>query len=362
MNDLKKFLPLALAAVVLYVVAIKPQIDQAIDPGPTQADAAVMAAMSSMVQGELPKPNPTPTPTPTPAPTPSNPPRPVPRVSLATYEHGEHGDLPLPIKQVSDETTTTTPEPPKKRYLPWEASVIVRSDKTGEKSRQGSGTAICFHTILTAAHLIGDGFDITVDGKPAVLVDIDRDADLALIRTDDAHQLKPAPVAKTGPRVGDFVMAWGYEWDKQGQLRGFPSKVTFLNRYKGPDNLIAAGNPPKSGRSGGGLFNASGELIGVCGANDPPDPAKRTTDGLYAGHNAILKMIDPTYKAPVIDVAKHVTSAEAIAIIAPPKQALAVAKSPSLGKPTLAAGASKNIPARGTSSDTFPSSKTKERR
>jgi hypothetical protein len=59
------------------------------------------------------------------------------------------------------------------------------------------------------------------------------------------------------------------------------SRVTSLNRYQGPPNIETTGAPVE-GRSGGGLFNQNGQLIGVCFAAD-----KEGNEGLYAALKAI---------------------------------------------------------------------------
>jgi hypothetical protein len=55
------------------------------------------------------------------------------------------------------------------------------------------------------------------------------------------------------------------------------SQVTKLNRYLGSANIETAGAPVQ-GRSGGGLFNRRGELVGVCFAADT-----ELDEGLYCG-------------------------------------------------------------------------------
>jgi hypothetical protein len=59
------------------------------------------------------------------------------------------------------------------------------------------------------------------------------------------------------------------------------TRITQLDRYQGPANIEAQGAPVE-GRSGGGLFNAKGELIGVCFAAD-----YQGNEGLYAALDAI---------------------------------------------------------------------------
>jgi hypothetical protein len=54
------------------------------------------------------------------------------------------------------------------------------------------------------------------------------------------------------------------------------SRVSGINRYLGPPNVEVVGQPTQ-GRSGGGLFSAEGQLIGICNAADPAE-----NEGIYA--------------------------------------------------------------------------------
>jgi hypothetical protein len=63
------------------------------------------------------------------------------------------------------------------------------------------------------------------------------------------------------------------------------TRVTWLDRYQGPPNIETSGAPVE-GRSGGGLFNDKGELIGVCFAAD-----YEGNKGLYAGLDSIHEML-----------------------------------------------------------------------
>ena len=64
------------------------------------------------------------------------------------------------------------------------------------------------------------------------------------------------------------------------------TRITAINRYQGYPNVEAAGAPVE-GRSGGGLFNAQGQLIGVCFAADPEGD-----EGLYASLASIHAKLD----------------------------------------------------------------------
>jgi S1-C subfamily serine protease len=170
----------------------------------------------------------------------------------------------------------------KKTYTPAEASVQVRCSK-GNEAYQCSGTAIDSQTVLTCAHVLRNGWLLTVDGKPAKLLRVDHKSDVALLTTE--HQLKPVPVASVAPKANESVTAYGYERGRKGLWR-FPSRVTRLNRYIGFPNQSILGRPAQ-GRSGGGLFNSAGELVGVCSAADGQE-------GLYCGLDAIKAILNPS--------------------------------------------------------------------
>jgi hypothetical protein len=74
--------------------------------------------------------------------------------------------------------------------------------------------------------------------------------------------------------------------DKGADATVRQSQITAVNRFLGKPNLSAAG-APIDGRSGGGLFTADGQLIGVCNAAD-----HASDEGLYAGLASIHWQLD----------------------------------------------------------------------
>jgi Trypsin-like peptidase domain/Thioredoxin len=102
---------------------------------------------------------------------------------------------------------------------------------------------------------------------------------------------QPSPVTKVliRPKVEklqelDSVFSIGCD-------RGAPpsrkdSVISKLNRYLGPSNVEIAGAPVQ-GRSGGGLFDAKGRLIGVCFASD-----EELDEGLFVGPEAIYAQLE----------------------------------------------------------------------
>ncbi len=178
----------------------------------------------------------------------------------------------------------------KKAYTPVDASVVVHN-KLGKDVFRCSGTAICDSTVVTCWHFIRNGIgDVTVNGIPAKVLKFDSKSDVALLKVEG--QLKPVNVASEPLRAGAGCTAYGYEWNRNG-LWKFPTRINQLNRYSGFSNQSIYGRPA-SGRSGGGLFNAKGELIGVCSAADG-------NEGLYCGLAAIQNLID--IPAPPLTVA-----------------------------------------------------------
>ena len=156
----------------------------------------------------------------------------------------------------------------------------------------GSGTIIDarsgYALVLTCGHLFRESA-----GKGTIVVDLFVDAtrrrvpgelirydavrhDIALVKIRPGVALQPVLVASQASvlKKGAVVFSTGCDHGDQPTLKR--THINSLNRYHGPDNIQIAGLPP-DGRSGGGLFTAEGELIGVCNAADPLD-----NEGFYS--------------------------------------------------------------------------------
>lgn len=119
------------------------------------------------------------------------------------------------------------------------------------------------------------------------VIDFDLDRDLALVVFETSGQqvavtpvaprqtqlIAEAPVTSVGCGHGENPTPW-------------ESRITAVNRYQGHPNVEVA-RAPEEGRSGGGLFNAAGQLIGVCYAADP-----QGNEGLYASIESIYQKLD----------------------------------------------------------------------
>jgi S1-C subfamily serine protease len=118
------------------------------------------------------------------------------------------------------------------------------------------------------------------------LLDYDEHLDIALVSIWPGVQVTPALVVGSGDvvRPQDVVFTIGCSEGQDPTVER--SKVHAVNRYANRPNLTVGGRPAQ-GRSGGGLFNVAGQLIGVCNADDPQDG-----EGIYAGPAAIHGQLD----------------------------------------------------------------------
>lgn len=124
-----------------------------------------------------------------------------------------------------------------------------------------------------------------VDRVVGQLLSYDLERDVALVAFRPNAKVQVAPVASqfieqvnsrvytAGCNLGDDPTIW-------------QSRVTALDRYHGPPNVETSGAPIQ-GRSGGGLFNERGELVGICFAAD-----NEGDEGLYAGLASVHAELD----------------------------------------------------------------------
>lgn len=169
----------------------------------------------------------------------------------------------------------------------------------------GTGTVIDTHgdeaLVLTCGHLFRDTqgkgrieVDLFVGGQPVTvpgeLIDYDADVrDIALVAIRPGFPIQPVPVIRQGqlPEVGSTAFSFGCDRGDDPSRRD--TRITGVNKYnqhQNASNLEIAG-APIDGRSGGGLFNADGILIGVCNAADYQGDI-----GIYAGPGAIHWQLD----------------------------------------------------------------------
>jgi S1-C subfamily serine protease len=137
---------------------------------------------------------------------------------------------------------------------------------------------------------------------PGQLLNYDLERDLALVIVRPQAPVKALPIAPLNtPLVpGSGVTTVGCNGGTNPTA--IDSQITTIDRYQGPPNVEVAGAPIE-GRSGGGLFNGAGQLIGVCFAADP-----QSNEGLYASLPSIQAKLDSlnlamVYQSPSTQVA-----------------------------------------------------------
>ena len=185
---------------------------------------------------------------------------------------------------------------------PMQSSVRIRvRDEHGVNL--GSGTLIACKDdkslILSCAHIFRGftaaskveidlfpngpaGKPLTVAGK---LLARDEPGDVSLIGVIGSGVMPVSTIADAahGPAKGQHVFSVGCG---NGEL---PTKmqhpVTGINIYKGPDTIECDGMPIQ-GRSGGGLFDTSGNIVGVCIAR-----MEEERRGVYAGLPVIHQLL-----------------------------------------------------------------------
>jgi S1-C subfamily serine protease len=168
-----------------------------------------------------------------------------------------------------------------------------RSFGTGTIVDSRSGEAL----VVTCGHLFReskgkgsmtvDVFEVTgsnvrlAEQVPGQLISYDLDRDVALVSIRPTRQVSVAPVAppRTPIQRSDRVATIGCSNGQDPTL--LPQRITMLDRYQGAPNIEVSG-APEEGRSGGGLFNLQGQLIGVCYAAD-----YEGKEGLYAALDSI---------------------------------------------------------------------------
>ncbi|MGI9517644.1 MAG: trypsin-like peptidase domain-containing protein [Pirellulaceae bacterium] len=108
-----------------------------------------------------------------------------------------------------------------------------------------------------------------------------QDHDIALVAIPCTLPIDPVPVAPEAFAVqtGDRMFSLGCDHGEPPTLRETALKA--VTRYSGIPKYDIVGRPV-DGRSGGGLFSAGGQLVGVCNA-----AAVEVDEGIYAGLQSV---------------------------------------------------------------------------
>lgn len=138
------------------------------------------------------------------------------------------------------------------------------------------------HGWMTAAHCLLDSptllaaDEFFIDGHPAVIVEIDINHDLALMRTPTFRASKGLKLAKRAPVQGDVVEVLGYAWGmaKSFYFIGVVSQTNFDIGWGVAFDY--AGMTAIGGMSGSAVVDRDGRVVGVThirlGGNPMADP------------------------------------------------------------------------------------------
>jgi thiol-disulfide isomerase/thioredoxin len=222
-----------------------------------------------------------------------------------------------------------SPDPPATRSAPGSGRVFETSAGRGSLTPQemieasvrltiadpqgfsyGSGTLIDARQgealVLTCGHIFRDSHgqgqiavDLCAPGGPQKLpgrlVSYDLESDVALVSIRPGTAVRVAPLAPKGyqPSKGDRVVTVGC--NNGGPATARESSITAINKFLAAPNVSVAGLPAQ-GRSGGGLFTADGQVIGVCNAADPAD-----NEGLFAALAVVHSELDQAGLAALLE-------------------------------------------------------------
>jgi len=143
----------------------------------------------------------------------------------------------------------------------------------GPAPQQGAGSGFIIDGdgyIATNYHVVDGASEVTVtlnsgEALAASIVGIDPRTDLALLKVDNGRDL---PVLRLGDsdraRVGDWVLAIGNPFGLGGSATAGIISARGRDIQSGPyDDFLQIDAPINSGNSGGPVFNAAGEVIGI---------------------------------------------------------------------------------------------------
>ena len=122
------------------------------------------------------------------------------------------------------------------------------------------------------------------------LLDYDADThDVALVAIRPGFQMRAVQIIHPQERVRSGQTAFSFGCDRGADPSRRDTRITGVDKYDqhlGVSNLEIAG-APIDGRSGGGLFDEAGRLIGVCNAADYEGDV-----GIYAGPGSVRWQLD----------------------------------------------------------------------
>ncbi|MBQ2790210.1 MAG: trypsin-like peptidase domain-containing protein [Thermoguttaceae bacterium] len=170
-------------------------------------------------------------------------------------------------------------------YNAYEETISTADPALGATRRRvvekGSGAIVADSSgtryVLTAAHIFRDGRGQitaqTLYGRifAATLVLASEECDVALLRVDESTDVPALTISASWPRQGEIVWRAGFgPNEKLKELAGVVKGYVKTDRYAAYETLKIDG-PARQGDSGGPVYNASGEIVGVVWGTDGAD-------------------------------------------------------------------------------------------
>jgi len=169
-----------------------------------------------------------------------------------------------------------------------EAKTVVKNEDND--SWVGNGSGVLFNSmgfVLTNQHVVDGASSISVvignAGQQveyeAGVVGVDADIDLALLKITDVSfggVAAPPFSFQTRASVGEEIFALGYPMALSGlgaEMKYTNGSVSANSGFNGDMKTMQISVPIQGGNSGGPLFNAQGELIGITNAKIRSDVA-----------------------------------------------------------------------------------------
>ncbi|QDV27239.1 thioredoxin domain-containing protein [Aureliella helgolandensis] len=207
---------------------------------------------------------------------------------------------PQAVASTPSARTSLSPEQAIRRAA--QATVRIRVDEANSTA-YGTGTIVDLHgseaLVLTCGHLFREmtpGSQLTVDlfagtpqeiNLPALLIDFKAEGDdIGLLTFRTPVALDPVELLPRGTKLNIGQDAFSFGCDHGSDPTRRDTKIKNINRYIGAANVEIFG-APAVGRSGGGLFDTQGRLIGVCNAADAADD-----EGIYAAADVVYAQIE----------------------------------------------------------------------
>ena len=228
-----------------------------------------------------PKPPTPPRPVP-PRPVPPTPPRPVPVPIPIPCPYPIYPPAPYPVP-VPEPYPVPVPEPypvpypvpaptPNPLIIPnpyvARPSVVRVEAVEHRMSSLGSGTCIATTNqslIITAWHVVRDGYEFKVNGLPAKVIATNKTWDLAVLVIDQRFSV--SQLSDVAPRIGDRLTVCGFGSGDYREVTGTIQHF-FSPGGREPNDIVAMDAAARSGDSGGPLFKPDGTLGAVLFGSD----------------------------------------------------------------------------------------------